>query len=101
MVQAAIAIAALAYQVYAGETQRAVAAKGRREAQVAAAEAESAALAEAKRGELAENRARQKTPDLNVLLSDSLLPRRKQPGSIDINRLTLGRPGQLGFSNAA
>lgn len=98
MVQAAVQIAALAYQAIATEQQRGAASRGRKQALAAQNEAQAAAVAEAKRAEQADNQAAQKTPDLSVLLSDSLLPKRPKPGSIDINRLTLGRPGQLGLT---
>lgn len=95
MVQAAVAIASLAYGVYAGETQSAVARKGRREAKDAQRKAEDAALSDAKLAEQEENRARQKSPDLNVLLGDVLRPKPGK-GSIDVDRLLLSRPGLLG-----
>jgi len=96
MVQAAVALASLAYGIYAGETQSAVARKGRREAKDAQRKAEDAALSDAKLAEQEENRARQKTPDLNVLLGDQSLRPRPGKGSIDVDRLLLSRPGLLG-----
>ncbi len=96
MVAAAVNVAALGYAIYAGETQAAVARKGRREARDAAAKAEQAALADARRAEEDENKAAQRSPDLDVLLADQRKPQRGS-GSIDADRLLLGRPGQLGI----
>lgn len=59
-------------------------------------EAEVAAIREARIGEEEENRARQKRPDLNVLLADQLMPKPGATG-IDADRLLLGRPGLLGY----
>jgi len=101
MAQAAVALVALAYQAYVGETQRAAASKGRRLAQEAAREGEAAALAEAKRGEIEENRARALQPDLSVLLDDSNRRRQKAADAINVDRLMLGRPGALGLGRIA
>jgi len=96
MVQAAVAIAGLAYSVVRGEQQAAAARRGRRDAQEAQAKAESAALADTKRAEEEANKAQQRSPDLNVLLGDALTPKKDQR-SIDTDKLLLGRPGPLGI----
>ena len=92
---AGIALASLAYGVASGERQANVQRQGRRSQEQAQKQAETAVVREARTAEEADNRAKQKTPDLNVLLADELQPK---PGkdSIDANRLLLGRPGLLG-----
>lgn len=96
MVNAAVQVAALAYQAVAGEQQRKAGQRGRRDAQQAARLSEDAALSEQRRAEEAENAARQKSPDLNVLLGDER-KRKPGPGSIDVDKLLLGRPKLLGI----
>lgn len=93
---AIIAGAGLLYSGYSGERQASMARKGKRDQDEAQAKAENAAVSQARQAEEAENRARQKSPDLNVLLARELKPKPAQ-GSIDANRLLLGRPGLLGY----
>lgn len=93
---AVAAVAALGYGVYAGERQHAAGRENRRMQERAQEDAEDAALREARIGEEEEKRARQKSPDLNVLLQDQL-QQKPGPNGIDANRLLLGRPGLLGL----
>lgn len=93
---AVIAAAGLGYSAYAGERQQAAAKKGLRLQEEAQNEAQTAAIRDARVADEEENRARQKTPDLNVLLADQMTPR-SGPTSIDADRLLLGRPGLLGY----
>ncbi|MEY5098085.1 MAG: hypothetical protein RJA36_804 [Pseudomonadota bacterium] len=94
-VLAAAAVASLAYGVYSGENQKKVAKKGLRLQDQAQQDAQDAAIRDATLAEEETNRARQKTPDLNVLLADQMKPKASQ-SAIDADRLLLGRPGLLG-----
>lgn len=93
---AVTAIAALGYGVYSGERQAKAAKKGLKLQQRAQQEAHAAAVSQARAADEAEGRARQKTPDLNVLLGDQLTAK-PGPTSVDADRLLLGRPGLLGY----
>lgn len=94
-VLAGAAVASLAYGIYAGERQASEARKGVRRQQAAEQQAEAAAMAETRRAEQEENRARQQAPNIDVLLGDR--PPKPGPKGIDADRLLLGRPGQLGY----
>lgn len=94
-VLATAAVLGLGYSAFSGERQAAAARQGRRDQEQAQKQAETAAISQQRQADEAENRARQKTPDLNVLLSRELKPK-PSPTSIDADRLLLGRPGLLG-----
>jgi hypothetical protein len=95
-VLATAAVLSLAYGVHSGERQAKSARRGLRLQEQAQNDAQSAAIREARIGEEEENRARQKGPDLNVLLADQLKPKRG-PDTMDVDRLLLGRPALLGM----
>lgn len=97
-VSAAAAVAALGYSIFAGERQAGATRKGLRLQERTQYEAQNAAIREAKIGEEEEKRAKQKSPDLNVLLADQMLPKKPGQTGVDANRLLLGRPGSLGYS---
>lgn len=97
-VSAVTAIAALGYGIYSGQQQQAAARKGLHLQLQAEKNAENAAIREAKIGDEEEKRAKQKSPDLNVLLADQMLPKKPGQTGVDANRLLLGRPGSLGYS---
>lgn len=85
----------LGASVYAGEQQAKSQRKGLRQQNMAQQEAENRALRQDREGQIAENRANRRAPDLNVLLSQQL----PKPGAtgIDSERLLLGRQGLLGI----
>lgn len=93
---AIIAGAGLLYSGYAGERQATAARKGKHAQEKAQDAAEAASISQARQASEDEKRARQKTPDLNALLARELQPKPAQ-GSIDTNKLLLGRPGLLGY----
>lgn len=95
-VLAATAVLGLGYSIYSGQRQQAAAKKGLGLQQRAQKEAETASIREARLADEEQNRARQKSPDLNVLLGDQLMSKPGQTG-IDVDRLLLGRPGLLGY----
>lgn len=93
---AGIALASLAYGAVSGERQAGAARQNRRDQQKAQDENEAVAVRQARQAEEEENRAKQKSPDLNVLLSEQILPKPGASG-IDAARLTLGTQRALGY----
>lgn len=93
---AIIAGLALGYGVYSGEEQSRVQKVGLRRQKDAQDKAERDASVQARQAEEGENRARQKSPDLGVLLADVAGGFRPSQGSVNADRLLLGRPGLLG-----
>jgi hypothetical protein len=91
-----ISLTSAAYGAYAGEKQHQTAKKGLRLQEKAQQEAKDSTVRAARIGEEEEAKARQKPPDLNVLLADQLNPKPSQQ-SINSDRLLLGRPGPLGY----
>lgn len=85
----------LVYGVVSGERQAGVQRQARRDQEKAQDDAMAATVREARTAEEEANRARQRSPDVDVLLGDQ---QRRAPGpnSIDADRLLLGRPGLLG-----
>lgn len=94
-VLATTAVLALAYGVHSGERQAKEAKKGLRLQERAQQDAQDAAIRDANLAEEEANRAKQKSPDLNVLLADQMKPKASQ-SAINADRLLLGRPGLLG-----
>jgi hypothetical protein len=87
----------LAYGAYSGERQAGAQRQGRRDQERAQGQAEAAVVSEGRRAEEEENRARQRSPDLSVLLQDQTRQPRAGSDGIDTNRLLLGRPGLMGY----
>lgn len=84
-----IAGLSLAYGGYAGERQATAQRKGAKNQREAQQTAESNALKQERLGEQEATRARQKTPDLDVLLGDLTKPKQSSLG-INQSQLLLG-----------
>ena len=91
-----IAGAGLIASTYFGVKQEQAAKKGLRLQDQAQNQAEAAAASQARQAQEDENRARQRAPDLSVILGDQLTAKPGKNG-IDADRLLLGRPGLLGY----
>lgn len=86
----------LGYGVYAGEAQRSEQKKSVRRQEQAQREAEQDAAVQTRVADEEANRARQKQPDLGVLLNDIGRGFRPNNQSVRADQLLLGRPGLLG-----
>lgn len=93
---AIVAGLALAYGAVAGERQHSEQRRGQRAQEAAQNAAERDASAQERTAEQEANRARNRQPDLGVLLNDVAQGFRPTQNSVNADRLLLGRPGLLG-----